>query len=188
MRVKMDTWYQLLISLGFAVWVYLDAKRLGIQHQASGKFLDFGPIGWSVFSGLIWVVAFPLYLRKRGSVSRPDDPKWLQVGSWVGYFFLITLIVVVAVSGSQGKGLPPCEAKETASLLEQIVNDLPLVKATNTRFVSLKQIEELGYNNESELRSCKATLITTAGQDDLQYSIKWQDKRKGLFYVEARLQ
>jgi hypothetical protein len=86
-----------------------------------------------------------------------------------------------------GKSLPSCDQSESTKLVGQIVNDLPLVKAANVQYVSLKNITEQGHNKEADLRSCSATLVTTAGEDDLQYSIKWQNKKDGTFYVEAQI-
>lgn len=86
-----------------------------------------------------------------------------------------------------GKFLPSCDRSETTKLVGQIINDLPLVKAANVQFVSLKNIAEQGHNKEADIRACSATLITTAGEDNLQYSVKWQNKKDGTFYVEAQI-
>ena len=86
-----------------------------------------------------------------------------------------------------GKSLPSCDQSETTKLVGEIIDDLPLVKVANVNFVSLKNIEEQGYNKDADIRACSAVLITTAGEDDLQYSVKWQNKKEGTFYVEARI-
>lgn len=86
-----------------------------------------------------------------------------------------------------GKSLPSCDQSDTKNILGKIINDLPAARAQNIRYVSLKSIVEQGYNKSTELRSCQATLVTTSGEDSVQYSVKWQDKAKGLFYVEAQL-
>ena len=95
------------------------------------------------------------------------------------------LIALTAFFG--GKSLPSCDQAETTSLVGQIVNDMPLVKIANAQFVSLKNVTEQGHNKDAELRACAAILVTTAGEDNLQYSVKWQDKKDGNFYVEAQI-
>ncbi|MBU2968762.1 hypothetical protein KO527_05290 [Pseudoalteromonas sp. C2R02] len=84
-------------------------------------------------------------------------------------------------------GLPSCDSDESTSIVAQIVNDLPVVKRAGEKFIELKSISENGFNEESQLRSCEATLITTAGKDTVQYSVAWQDQDKGEYYVNARI-
>lgn len=86
-----------------------------------------------------------------------------------------------------GKSLPSCDQAETTTLVGQIINDLPLVKEANVQYVSLKDVTEQGYNKENDIRACSAILVTTAGEDDLQYSIKWQSKKDRTFWVEAEI-
>jgi hypothetical protein len=86
-----------------------------------------------------------------------------------------------------GKSLPSCGSTDTQGLVGKIVNDMPAAKIAGARFVSVKDITEQGYNKSEDIRSCHATLVTTAGEDELQYSIKWQDKAKKLFYVTAQI-
>ena len=92
--------------------------------------------------------------------------------------------LLVACSDPQ---LPTCTDKEVESTVGQIINDMPLVQLFGASFVSLKNQSEQGFNKDAQLRSCTATLVTTAGEDNLQYSIKWQDRKAGTFYVEARI-
>lgn len=86
------------------------------------------------------------------------------------------------------KELPGCGATNTTALVERVVNQMPLVQAANLKFVSLKSVQEQGYNADKGLRSCAATLITTAGEDTIQYSVEWGDADKTQFRVEARIQ
>lgn len=87
-----------------------------------------------------------------------------------------------------GEKMPACDAKSTISLIEKIVNDLPIAKKSGAKFVSLKEVTELGFNKNSEIRSCNATLISTKGEDTIQYSVQWQDKSKNTVWVEAQIE
>jgi hypothetical protein len=82
-------------------------------------------------------------------------------------------------------GLPKCEQLDTLTLMESVINHSDAAKAANAKFVMLKNITEQGYNDASEIRACHATLVTTAGEDNLQYSIKWQNKAEKQFWVDA---
>lgn len=94
-------------------------------------------------------------------------------------------MLVVSGCGLSG-GLPDCGDTETKDLVGQIVNDLlDDAGLPRERFVRLGDIEELGYNADDELRSCFATLVTTDGEAEVQYSVRWVDKDEGEFWVEA---
>ncbi len=108
--------------------------------------------------------------------------KEMQARVGLGVFFGI-----IALSAFSSSDLPSCSSSDSHSLVEQIINDLPVAKAAGAKFVELKDVEELGFNEKSEIRSCSATLITTSGEDALQYSIVWSNKDKGEFYIEAQV-
>jgi|688.fasta_scaffold170430_2 hypothetical protein len=100
------------------------------------------------------------------------------------------IFTVIAISGCDkfSKQLPTCDHDATIKLTGQIINDLPIAKAAGATFVSLKNIKEQGFNKNSEIRACEATLVTTKGEDNLQYSIKWQDKSSGNIWIEAEIE
>lgn len=55
-----------LIVLGTSIWVYADAKNLGVHKGAlGGGFVDAGAGQWAVVTLLLWIVGFPLYLATR---------------------------------------------------------------------------------------------------------------------------
>ncbi len=103
---------------------------------------------------------------------------------------IVIIFGVITLSGCDkfSKQLPTCDHDTTIKLTSQIINDLPLAKAAGATFVSLKNIKEQGFNKNSEIRACEATLVTTKGEDQLQYSIKWQDKSSGNIWIEAEIQ
>lgn len=48
-----------------ATWVYVDARSRGIRSGRTGKLTDMGALGWAGSVALLWMVAFPVYLRHR---------------------------------------------------------------------------------------------------------------------------
>ena len=63
-----------LIVIGTSIWVYCDARNIGIQKPhgkaESGKLQPMGPLGWAFGSLLLWIVFFPLYLIKRPNMKQ----------------------------------------------------------------------------------------------------------------------
>lgn len=96
---------------------------------------------------------------------------------------LHTVIVVgttlVLLAGCSS--LPSYSASDTKSLVEQIVNQRSSMLG---KFVELKDIDEIAFNQEREIRVCSAQLTTTRGTQDIDYSITWQNKKEGRFFVE----
>ncbi|MDI1270528.1 MAG: hypothetical protein PSV40_15680 [Polaromonas sp.] len=99
------------------------------------------------------------------------------VGAVMAYFLIF---------GSSA--LPTCNSGKTKDVVEKIINGLPLARAGNTKYVTLKDVEETGYNKNAGIRGCSATLITTAGEDSLVYSVTWQDSDRKGFLVRAQIQ
>lgn len=60
----------LLIVIGTSIWVFFDAKSIGIKKSGekaqTGKLqTDMGPAGWAICCLLLWIFVFPLYLCMR---------------------------------------------------------------------------------------------------------------------------
>lgn len=59
-----------LIVIGTAIWVFTDAKAIGVKKGQIKGFFDFSPAGWLIACLILWIVAFPVYLAKRGEFKR----------------------------------------------------------------------------------------------------------------------
>lgn len=57
-----------LVVIGTSIWVFIDARKIGARKGLVTGMANLSPVGWLVASLLIWVVAFPLYLAKRGTL------------------------------------------------------------------------------------------------------------------------
>ncbi|HVA04757.1 MAG TPA: hypothetical protein VMU64_13555 [Acidimicrobiales bacterium] len=56
----------LLLVIGTSVWVYADARNLGVRRGIRpGKALDATPGQWFVFCLVFWIIFFPSYLATR---------------------------------------------------------------------------------------------------------------------------
>jgi len=63
--------WMFLIVLGTAIWVGVDASRLGAKRGVlGGGMLDMGPAAWFFASLLLWIVALPSYLATRPKLVR----------------------------------------------------------------------------------------------------------------------
>jgi len=65
----MDT-YILLLVVVTSIWVFVDAKKIGVKKGQVKGLADLGPAGWLFACLLLWIVAFPLYLIKRPELKQ----------------------------------------------------------------------------------------------------------------------
>lgn len=59
-----------MLIIGTAIWVLIDAKTIGARKGLTKGFFDLSPFGWFVVTLLLWIVGFPAYLAKRGELKR----------------------------------------------------------------------------------------------------------------------
>ncbi len=176
-----------------AVWVYLDATKNKIGKIPDGKgMFNMSAGAWGVVTLLLWIIGFPAYLIKRGDLLEKAKENPIEVKGRRGKTATLSIIgglwVLMSVGGTALSALPSCDSTDTKSLIGQIINDMPLFKVAGTQFVSVHDVVEQGFNQESQIRACAGTLVTTAGEESLQYSIKWSNKDEGEFYIEAQIQ
>ena len=60
----------LLIVVGTSIWAYADAKSIGVKKGQLTGLADASPAGWLFACLLLWIVAFPIYLAKRGAYKK----------------------------------------------------------------------------------------------------------------------
>jgi hypothetical protein len=83
-----------LCFLGSAVWVLFDAKKIGVEKGQIDGLGDLSPSEWFFACLLLWIVAFPLYLSKRGELLR------IQSGVSTGGQLAQSQNIVVNVQGA----------------------------------------------------------------------------------------
>ena len=70
-----------VIVIGTSIWVFFDAKSIGVKKTNEKSFINFGAVGWGLCCLLLWIVAFPLYLVKRSDLKRKFQPEVSQTPS-----------------------------------------------------------------------------------------------------------
>jgi len=176
-----------------AVWVYLDATKnnVGKIPDEKGMF-NMSAGAWGIVTLLLWIIGFPAYLLKRGALIEKAKENPIEVNGRKGKAIALSVVgglwVLLSVGGASLSALPDCDSAGAKSLVGQIISGMPVVKASGAKFVSVKNVVEQGFNKETQIRSCTGKLVTTIGENNLLYSIKWGNKDKGEFNVEVRIQ
>jgi hypothetical protein len=70
----------LLIVIGTAIWVLLDAKKIGVRKGLIKGLANISPWGWFFCTIAIWIIAFPMYLYFRGKFKLALKTEMLETG------------------------------------------------------------------------------------------------------------
>lgn len=58
-----------MIVVACAVWVYIDARVIGVHKGLIPGFFNLGAGSWCVVTLLLWIIGFPAYVIKRGELK-----------------------------------------------------------------------------------------------------------------------
>ncbi len=100
------------------------------------------------------------------------------------YVYLLTLSLF-GLTACSNDNVPKCDSTEAKEIVEEI--------ATNKsyqigNFVSLKNINESGFNADSQERTCSADLVTSKVDAGIYYSITWADAEHSQVKVSMRVE
>jgi hypothetical protein len=66
----MAMWGMIIIS---SIWVFVDAKKIGVKKGQIKGVCDMGPATWLLVSLFLWIIAFPAYLIKRPEFIKANE-------------------------------------------------------------------------------------------------------------------
>jgi hypothetical protein len=62
-----------VIIIASSIWVLFDAKAIGARKVTGGGPLSMWPHEWFIACLLLWIVAFPIYLARRGPIKAESE-------------------------------------------------------------------------------------------------------------------
>lgn len=65
--------FLIILIIGTAIWVYFDAKSLGVKKGQLTGLANMNPGGWFLVTLLLWIVGFPAYLANRGKYKQINN-------------------------------------------------------------------------------------------------------------------
>jgi len=175
-----------------AIWVYLDTTKHNIGHIEGIKgFLNMSAGAWATVTLLLWIIGFPVYLSKRNTLIALAKDHPVFVSGRAGKVVLLCVIGGLWLSWSffnyMAGSLPRCDDPEVVSLAEKVIKNSPIVKITGLNIKGISIPAEKSYDADAEKRVCRAMLnySEAEGEESIQYSVEWHDKKKGLIWVEV---
>ena len=83
--------------------------------------------------------------------------------------------------------IPKCDSKEVKKLISRGLTIGAKILKEDFIFIDLKNIKEIGFNPDKGIRSCESLLITTQGNEDFNFFIKWKNKKEGTFEIQLTI-
>ena len=155
------------------VWVYLDATKHNVgKIPGDSSFWNSSAGVWSIVTLLLWIVAFPAYLIKRGALIEKAKASPVTVTGRTGKASALGTIgglwtLVTFAAWSTGTELPSCNEPEVLQVASEIVKRAGVPgKISNGA--------ERNYDAINEKRQCHGTL----GGEVVGYTVQWYDKSK----------
>lgn len=171
-----------------AIWISAilggaEAKQLGIggdaDRTAKGKKKS-GPWGWGAFILLLWVVGFPAYLYRR---SRYGARNLLLPAAVVSLLFLAAPFLASPV-------LPAVDAPEVIAIAQRAIEESPAFKLAGSLVgpISISDVGEVSYDRAKQKRIARGIFKTKFGSETIFYSVEWQNRSKGIIWVQIQNQ
>lgn len=59
-----------IVVIGSSIWVFADAKSIGVKKGQLKGVCNMGPVGWFFACLGLWIIGFPMYLANRTELKR----------------------------------------------------------------------------------------------------------------------
>lgn len=119
-----------------------------------------------------------------GIKARKDLPIGQQEFQWKPPLIALTIAIIIlsiymSILGAAFAGVPECDSTEAKSTLTEIIES-----NFNLELFGLTKIKQSSFNEDREIRKCRATMVTNAGKERIKYKISWIKKDEATFFVE----
>ena len=135
---------------------------------------------------------------RAGSIRKPNVWAYFVVPAYLWlrasrlkhppYYFwawMLTFIASIYVySANIGGAVPNCDSKEVVALAEKAIRDAPLIKLSGFQIKGISMPAERRYDARNESRLCRAMLSHALGEEAMQYTVEWHDKKKRTIWVQ----
>jgi hypothetical protein len=168
--------------LSTAILGYYDMRRLVLRSRgtlpASSQSVSPQVAAFLGILGL-WLLAYPVHFLARRRLGATN--------------LIVPALVVTAVSLTptvsawfSGPGLPSVDSPDVLALVAKIIEDSPMNQARKDQIEKLEVREpvEISFDQGRQRRVARATLVSKLGEEEIFYTVEWQDRKKGTFSVQ----
>ena len=129
-----------------SLWVFFDAKRIGIKKGQITGIANLGPGGWLVACLFLWIIAFPTYLIKRPQFIRVNQKDfrtcWNKLDTFTAIIVTILVIWFIVIKVQEFQRIP---------VAKKIIGE-KIEVLRNEGFDNLVKLIGKGYSQEAIVR------------------------------------
>lgn len=98
-------------------------------------------------------------------------------------------VVLVLAACSKTSSVPECQSADVLNLVRDIIKRQPAAQVLGIDEVRIHYPAEIRFErHDPPRRVCRAELETDLGREAMIYEVSWQDKAKGIIWVEVKEQ
>jgi hypothetical protein len=161
-----------LLVIVTSLWVFFDAKRIGIKKGQITGIANLGPGGWLVVCLFLWIIAFPTYLIKRPQFIRINQKDlrscWNKIDTAVAVLVGILVVWFIGIKVQEFQRTP---------VAHQIIDER-IQELKNKGFDNLVSLIGKGYIQE--------TIVRNGVSYYLGYLVSKPDTIKGMHTNESK--
>ncbi|AVN30064.1 hypothetical protein L1Z01_20850 [Acinetobacter baumannii] len=100
--------------------------------------------------------------------------------------FIIVSSILLLAGCSSFKKLPACDSPEVTNILKNAITEVPAFKMLGVTNIEIKDIGERPSSTRDK-KICRGSLFLgeNLGSQVIYYSVDWQNKDKGEFWVQT---
>jgi hypothetical protein len=162
---------------------YYDMRLLVVRPRSApppGNQPLSPPVG--AFLGILalWVLAYPVHFLARRRLGATN--------------LIIPALVVTAVflaptvsAWFSEPALPPVGSPEVLASVVTIIEDSPMYQARKDEFgkLQVREAVEISFDQHAQRRVARAKLISRLGEEEVFYTVQWQDREKGMCAIQV---
>jgi hypothetical protein len=185
--VHLTTYAVYLLSAAIVVSTsllgYYDMRLLVVRPRSApppGSLLYSRPT--DAFVGILglWALGYPVYFLARRRLGATN----LIVPALVA-----TAVFLAPTVGAwfSGPALPSVGSPDVLALVAKIIEDSPLYQARKDEFgkLQVREAVEISFDQHAQRRVARAKLISRLGEEEVFYTVQWQDREKGMCAIQV---
>jgi hypothetical protein len=135
-------------------------------------------------AALLWTWIGACYVKSGDFAKKASVARRFAYTVAIGVFGAVLIAAALNEGALTTTALPGCGDSETIETLKSAVADSPLSKILNRKILEVKDPRELSWSPDLQRRRCTVTAYTNAGEQTVNFALKWIDQSNGKYWLE----
>jgi hypothetical protein len=148
------------VVVGTSIWMAADAAQIDYDKRDVQGLAAMGPVAWLFAGLLLWIVAFPLYLIKRGELQAAAARRrqLMAAGAMPNHLPPAGPRIPGATTGAQGPAMMPTGPGPYSPPAAQPAGSIDLAEAVR-QIEKLDELRRSGILTDAEFQQKKTEIL-----------------------------